>query len=154
VADALSHKHHCNNLLIQSLIACCSPEEPSLCVIPHGMLTNITLISTIKEEVITVQKTDVGMEHIRRRLRLGEVQCFHEDADGVLWFKNCLVVPKDFELRRKIMNEAHYSRYSIHTGTNKMHQDLKKKLWWTRMKQKLLSMRPSVTSIVESRRTI
>jgi hypothetical protein len=80
---------------------------------------------------------DVGMGHIQRRLRLGKVKCFHEDIEGVLWFKNRLVVPKDFELRRKIMDEAHCSRYSIHPGTNKMYQDLKKRFWWTRMKREI-----------------
>jgi hypothetical protein len=74
------------------------------------------------------------MGHIQRRLRLGKVKCLHEDAEGVLWFQNCLVVPKDFELHRKIMDEAHCSRYSIHPGTYKMYQDLNKKFWWTRMK--------------------
>jgi hypothetical protein len=47
------------------------------------------------------------------------------------------VIPKDFELRRKIMDEAHYSRYSIHPGANKMYQDLKKNFWWTRMKREI-----------------
>jgi hypothetical protein len=47
------------------------------------------------------------------------------------------VVPKDFELRHKIMDEAHCSWYSIHLGTNKMYQDLKKKFWWTRMKREI-----------------
>jgi hypothetical protein len=31
--------------------------------------------------------------------KLGEAKCFHEDADGVLWFKICLVILKDFDLR-------------------------------------------------------
>jgi hypothetical protein len=96
MTDALSCKHHCNHLMIQPLTSCCGLEEPSLCVVPHGTLTNIALIPTIKEEVIAVQKMNVGMGHIRRRLMLGKVKCFHEDADGVLLFKNCLVVPKDF----------------------------------------------------------
>jgi hypothetical protein len=65
------------------------------------------------------------------------VKCFHEDADGVLWLKNHLVAPKDFELCHKILDEAHCSRYSIHPGTNKMYQDLKKNFWWTRMKQEI-----------------
>jgi hypothetical protein len=65
------------------------------------------------------------MGHLRKRLELGEAQCFRQDVDGVLWFKDRLVVLKDFELRRKIMDEGHYSRYSIHLGTNKMYQDLK-----------------------------
>jgi hypothetical protein len=89
-------------------------------------LNNIALIRTIKEDVIATQRTSIGMGHLCGRLELGEAQCFQQDADGVLWFKDCLVVPKDFELRRKIMDEAHCSRYSIHPGTNKMYQDLKK----------------------------
>jgi hypothetical protein len=71
------------------------------------------------------------------KLRLGEVKYFCEDANGVLWFKNHLVVPTYFELRRKIMDEAHCSMYSIHQGTNKMYQDLKKNFRWTRMKQEI-----------------
>jgi hypothetical protein len=89
-----------------------------------GRMKNITLIPTIKEDVIATQRTDVGMDHIRRRLELGEAQCFQQDADGVLWLKDRLVVPKDLEIHRKIMEEAHCSRYSIHPGTNKMYQDL------------------------------
>jgi hypothetical protein len=47
------------------------------------------------------------------------------------------VVPKNFELRRKIMDGAHCLRYSIHPGTNKTYQDLKKNFWWTRMKREI-----------------
>jgi hypothetical protein len=35
------------------------------------------------------------------------------------------------------MDEAHCLRYSIHPGTNKMYQDLKKKFWWAIMKQEI-----------------
>jgi hypothetical protein len=47
-------------------------------VVPQGRLTNLTLIPTIKEEVIAAQRTDVRMSHIRRMLKLGEVKCFGE----------------------------------------------------------------------------
>jgi hypothetical protein len=47
------------------------------------------------------------------------------------------MVPKDFELCHKILDEVHCSRYSIHSGTNKMYQDLKKNFWWTRMKREI-----------------
>jgi hypothetical protein len=126
VADTLSRKHRCNHLTIPPHSSCCDAEELSLRVVPHGRLNNLALSPTIKEDVIAGQRTDVGMGHIRQRLESGEVQCFRQDVDGVLWFKDRLVVPKDFELRRKIMDEAHCSRYSIHPGTNKMYQDLKK----------------------------
>ena len=55
----------------------------------------------------------------------------------MLWFKNRLVVPKDFELRKQILDEAHTSRLSIHPGSNKMYQDLKQRFWWTRMKREI-----------------
>jgi hypothetical protein len=100
-------------------------------------LNNIALTPTIKEDIIAAQRTDVGMGHLHRRLELGESQCFREDTDVVLWFKDRLVVLKDFELCRKIMDEAHRSRYSIHPGTNKMYQDFKKNFWWTRMKREI-----------------
>jgi hypothetical protein len=134
VADALSRKHRCNHITVQSHSACCDPEELSLRVVPHGRLNNIALIPTIKEDIIVAQRMDIGMGHLCQRLELGEAQCFRQDIDGVLWFKDRLIVLKDLELRRKIMSEAHCSRYSIHLGTNKMYQDLKKNFWWTRMK--------------------
>jgi hypothetical protein len=126
VVDIISRKHRCNHLTIQPHSSYCDSEGPSLRVVPHGRLNNIALIPTIKEDVITAQRMDVGMGHLHRRLELGEVQCFWQDADGVIWFKDRLVVLKDFELRHKIMDEAHCSWYSIHPGINKMYQDLKK----------------------------
>jgi hypothetical protein len=48
------------------------PEEPSLRVVPHGRLNNIALIPTIKEDIIVVQRTDVGMGHLRQRMESGE----------------------------------------------------------------------------------
>ena len=79
------------------------------------------------------------MDKIKQRLGENDpqVQCFHRDSEGVLWFKNRLVVPKDLELRKRILDEAHLSRYSIHPGSNKMYQDLRQRLWWTRMKRKI-----------------
>jgi hypothetical protein len=90
-------------------------------------LDNIALIPTIKEDFIIAQRMNIEMGHIRRRLELGEAKCFRQDVNGVLWFKDRLVLLKDFELHCKIMDEAHCSQYYIHLGTNKMYQDLKKK---------------------------
>jgi hypothetical protein len=95
-------------------------------VIPHSRLNNIALIPTIKEDIITAQRTNIGMCHLRQRMESGEAQCFRQDADGVLLFKDRLVVLMDFELHHKIMDEAHCSRYSIHPVTNKMYQDLRR----------------------------
>ena len=64
---------------------------------------------------------------------------FKLDDRGVLWFDNRLVVPKDQELRTKIMDEAHQSKLSIHLGSSKMYCDLKSKFWCTKMKKEIPS---------------
>jgi hypothetical protein len=50
---------------------------------------------------------------------------------------NRLVVPKDWELKNKILDEAHLSKLSIHPGSNKINQDLKTRFWWTKMKKEI-----------------
>jgi hypothetical protein len=90
-------------------------------------LFNITLVPTVRAEIIAAQKDDEGMGHIKRRMREGDpkVNCFHEDAEGTLWFKERLLVPKREALKKRIVDEAHTSRYSIHPGSTKMYHDLR-----------------------------
>jgi hypothetical protein len=64
-----------------------------------------------------------------------KVNCFHEDAEGILWFKDRLVVPNKEVLKKRILDEAHTSRYSIHLGSTKMYHDVRQQFWWTRMKR-------------------
>jgi hypothetical protein len=100
------------------------------------LLFNITLTPTLRGEIITAQKNDAGRAHIKRRIQEGvpKVAYFHEDAEGTLWFKDRLVVPKKEALKKKILDEAHTSRYSIHPDSTKMYHDLRQQFWWTRMK--------------------
>jgi hypothetical protein len=53
-----------------------------------------------------------------------KIACFCEDAEGILWFKERLVVPKKESLK-KILYEAHTVRYSIHPRSTKMYHDLR-----------------------------
>jgi hypothetical protein len=55
-------------------------------------------------------------------------------VEGNLWFKERLVVPKKEVLKKKILDEAHTLRYSIHPRSTKMYHDLSQQFWWTRMK--------------------
>ncbi|WVZ97025.1 hypothetical protein U9M48_042592 [Paspalum notatum var. saurae] len=112
LADALSRRAHCNVI----------EARPT---------------PTIKEQIITAQKQDKGMAFIREGMDEKKKACFTLDDQGVLWFKNRLVVPKDMELRKKILEEAHTSMFTIHPGSNKMYQGLKQKFWWTRMKREI-----------------
>jgi hypothetical protein len=67
------------------------------------------------------------MGHIKRRIQECDpkIACFHEDAEGTLWFKDRLVMPKREALKKKILDEAHTSRYSIYPGSTKMYHDLR-----------------------------
>ena len=47
------------------------------------------------------------------------------------------MVPKDRDLRNQILDEAHSSKLSIHSGSSKMYQDLKTRFWWTKMKKEV-----------------
>jgi hypothetical protein len=114
VAEALSHNAHYNYLSAVHL----TREESSTRVLPNLALFNITLMSILRAEIIAAQKDDEGMGHIKRRIREGDpkVACFREDVEGSLWFKERLVVPRREALKKKILDEAHTSRYSIHPG--------------------------------------
>jgi hypothetical protein len=106
-------------------------------VLPNLSLFNITLTPTLRAEIIAPQKDDEGMGHIKRRMREGDLKdaCFRKDAEGTLWFKERLVVPRREALKKKILDEDHTSRYSIHPRSTRMYHDLRQQFWWTRMKR-------------------
>jgi hypothetical protein len=64
VMDVLSHKAHCNYLLVVPL----TREESSIRVLPDLSLYNITLTPLLRKEIIAAQKNDEGMAHLKRRL--------------------------------------------------------------------------------------
>jgi hypothetical protein len=66
-------------------------------------LYNITLTPVLRDEIIAAQRNDEGMGHIKRRIQGGDpmIVCFCEDAEGVIWFKDRLVVSKEAALKKK-----------------------------------------------------
>ncbi|GKA43445.1 putative reverse transcriptase domain-containing protein [Tanacetum coccineum] len=61
-------------------------------------------------------------------------QSFEVHHDGTRCIKNRSWLPFFGGLRDLIMHESHKSKYSIHPGSDKMYQDLKKLYWWPNMK--------------------
>ncbi|GJT62630.1 putative reverse transcriptase domain-containing protein [Tanacetum coccineum] len=55
-------------------------------------------------------------------------------ADGTLCLNGRSWLPCYGDLRTVIMHESHKSKYSIHPGSDKMYQDMKKLYWWPNMK--------------------
>ncbi|GJX26480.1 putative reverse transcriptase domain-containing protein [Tanacetum coccineum] len=65
-------------------------------------------------------------------------------ADETLCLKNMSWLPCFGDLRTLIMRESHKSKYSVHPGSDKMYQDMKKLYWWPNMKPILPPMLASV----------
>ncbi|WVZ96623.1 hypothetical protein U9M48_042237 [Paspalum notatum var. saurae] len=118
VADALSRKAHCNFIEARPTIG--DIEMPTA----EAELYNLVLEPTIKDQIIAAQKQDKGMAHIR-----DEIDDKKKAVSSLTKKESC--VPKDMEPRKKILDEAHTSMFTLHPGSNKMYQDLKQKFWWT-----------------------
>nr|GEY99069.1 putative reverse transcriptase domain-containing protein [Tanacetum cinerariifolium] len=67
-------------------------------------------------------RTDIPKERLEPR------------ADGTLCLNGRSWIPCYDDLRSVIMHESHKSKYSIHPGSEKMYQDMKKLCWWLNMK--------------------
>ena len=57
--------------------------------------------------------------------------------DGTRYFMDRIWTPKYDGFRNLVMDEAHRTRYSVHPGSDKMYQDLKKLYWWPNMKAEI-----------------
>ncbi|GJZ77142.1 reverse transcriptase domain-containing protein, partial [Tanacetum coccineum] len=73
-------------------------------------------------------------ENIKAENLRGMDKAFEVRPDGTRCIKNRSWLPLFGNLRDLIMHESHKSKYSIHPGSDKMYQDLKKLYWWPNMK--------------------
>jgi hypothetical protein len=136
VADALSRKTFCHCLTFRTsdTTLCQEMEMLNLGIVQQGTLTKLKLELVLLQRIIDAQSIDKGMKYIHEKMEAGKANCFRKDNQGIIWFKDRIVVPKDAEVHQQILDEAHLSRYSIHPKSTKMYQDLKQHYWWTKMK--------------------
>ncbi|GJV09676.1 reverse transcriptase domain-containing protein [Tanacetum coccineum] len=81
-----------------------------------------------------VQTEALKEENIKAENLRGMDKAFEIRPDGTRCIKNRSWLPLFGNLRDLIMHESHKSKYSIHPGSDKMYQDLKKLYWWPNMK--------------------
>nr|GEV60770.1 reverse transcriptase domain-containing protein [Tanacetum cinerariifolium] len=89
-----------------------------------------------REKVITYasQQLKPHEENIEAKNLQGMDREFKVCHDGTRCIKNRSWLPLFGNLRDLIMHESHKSKYSIHPGSDKMCQDLKKHYWWPNIK--------------------
>ncbi|GKD11311.1 putative reverse transcriptase domain-containing protein, partial [Tanacetum coccineum] len=87
-----------------------------------------TQIEALKPE--NIENEDVG-GMIRKDIPKEKLEpC----ADETLCLNGRSWLPCYGDLRSVVMHESHKSKYSIHPGSKKMYQDMKKLYWWPNMK--------------------
>nr|GEV08347.1 reverse transcriptase domain-containing protein [Tanacetum cinerariifolium] len=67
----------------------------------------------------------------------GMIKKLEQCTDGTLCLNGRSWIPCFGNLRELIMHESHKLKYSIHPGSDKMYQDLKKLYWWPNMKAEI-----------------
>jgi hypothetical protein len=139
VADALSRKSQVNMLAayLMSYELAKEFDRLSLRFLNNAQVVIIELEPTLEQDIKKGQKDDEKIKEIRQLIIDGKGKDFHEDAEGVVWFKDKLCVPDIKSIRELILKEAHETTYSIHPGSKKMYQDLKKRFWWYGMKREI-----------------
>ncbi|GJW02202.1 putative reverse transcriptase domain-containing protein [Tanacetum coccineum] len=83
----------------------------------------------LKAQTEALKEENIKAENIREMDKAFEIR-----HDGTRCIKNRSWLPLFGNLRDLIMHESHKSKYSIHPGSDKMYQDLKKLYWWPNMK--------------------
>ncbi|KAI3819720.1 hypothetical protein L1987_13568 [Smallanthus sonchifolius] len=94
----------------------------------------LVVTSDVMREIERAQDEALKEGNLKKERMVGQQDKLEYNTLGVTTRFGQVWTPMGGELSAKILDEAHKSRYSIHLGTNKMYQDLKKDYWWPRMK--------------------
>jgi hypothetical protein len=137
VADALSHRSHVSQLVVDSMPfeLCEEFNNLNLRIVANTKATEMEVKSNLLQEIHKGQVEDEKIQEIKRNIKEEKSPSFSEDEEGVLWYKGRICVPSVKELKDKILREAHESAYSIHPRGNKMYHDLNATYWWCGMKR-------------------
>jgi hypothetical protein len=97
VADALSRKAfcHCLTMKTSDITLCQEMEKLNLGMIQHGTLNQLKLESILLQRIINAQRSDEAMKHIHEKIKASKENCFRKDDQGIVWFNNRIVVPKE-----------------------------------------------------------
>ncbi|GJT38673.1 putative reverse transcriptase domain-containing protein [Tanacetum coccineum] len=120
VADVLSRKERIEPLRVRALVMTIGLDLPKR--ILKAQIEAQKPENLVNEDVGGIIRRDIPKEKLEPR------------ADGTLCLHSRSWIPCYGDLRSVIMHESHKLKYSIHPGSEKMYQDVKKLYWWPNMK--------------------
>ncbi|GJU11544.1 putative reverse transcriptase domain-containing protein [Tanacetum coccineum] len=85
--------------------------------------------ASLQAQTEAIKEENIKAENLR-----GMDKAFEVRPDGTRCIKNRSWLPLFGNFRDLIMHESYKLKYSIHPGSDKMYQDLKKLYWWPNMK--------------------
>ncbi|GJZ12464.1 putative reverse transcriptase domain-containing protein [Tanacetum coccineum] len=126
VVDALSWKEQIEPFRVRALVMTIGLDLPKQIL---NAQTKAQKPKNIKNEVVggMLVENAKNPEAIR-------TEKLEPRADGTLCLNGRSWLPCYGDLRTVIMHESHKSKYSIHPGSDKIYQDMKKLYWWPNMK--------------------
>lgn len=99
-------------------------------------LSHVSLEPELLQLVIQNQLKDTELQGVWQLIESGKApENWKLHIDGSLRHKSRIAVPVDKEIRTAMMDNAHRTHFTIHPGSTKMYQDLKRKYWWKGMKR-------------------
>ncbi|GMJ03267.1 hypothetical protein HRI_003995900 [Hibiscus trionum] len=100
-----------------------------------GLVAELQVRPTLGQLIREKQLLDRSLAPHVQDVAEGRSSDYSFSIDGVLCFKNRIVVPEDNDLRRTILTEAHSSLFAMHPGSTKMYHDLKNDYFWVGLKR-------------------
>ncbi|KAL0560877.1 hypothetical protein IC582_001292 [Cucumis melo] len=141
VADALSRKVSHSAALITRQAPLHRDLERAEIAVSVGAVTmqlaQLTVQPTLRQRIIDAQSNDPYLVEKRGLAEAGQAVEFSLSFDGGLLFERRLCVPSDSAVKTELLSEAHSSPFSMHPGSTKMYQDLKRVYWWRNMKREV-----------------
>nr|GFB38500.1 putative reverse transcriptase domain-containing protein [Tanacetum cinerariifolium] len=131
VADALSRKERIKPLRVRALVMMIGLDLPKQIL---GALTEAKKPKNLKKEDVGGMLIENSKDPVKFRKEKLEPR-----TDGTLCLNNRSWLPCYGDLRALIIHESHKSKYSVHSGFNKMYQDLKQLYWWPNMKADIVT---------------
>ena len=86
-------------------------------------------------EIKAAQSRDPILVELEENVWLGKFIDFTIDDEGILWISGRLCVPDVDNLREDILEEVHFTAYSVHPGAIKMYHSIRDLYWRDELKK-------------------
>ncbi|KAA0045265.1 ty3-gypsy retrotransposon protein [Cucumis melo var. makuwa] len=102
-----------------------------------SQLAQLTVQTILRQRIIVAQLNDPYLVEKHLLVEAGQSEGFSVSSDDGLTFDGRLWVSKDSAVKIELLTETHGSPFTMHLGSTKMYQDLRRGYWWRNMKSEV-----------------